>query len=203
MHALRVSTIRHSFWIVPILILLASVTLRAQQREPRNSVGVSYSSFRFRPHDQYLGGGVEYRYMHRSWVGFKVQASQFPEYQMDADSEAGYEMGQIDGSGLLGHRWGKVTLLGETGFGVMRSMVFAGYRSGGGNLYQERNYPDLLMGGLVDVSLARRWSITYEVRDNLIFIGPFQQIGTNSPLFFYAAHKLHVPEGSIGVAFHF
>ncbi len=145
------------------LALLNCLLARAQQKYLHNEIGVSYTSMRFQPHDQYLGAGVDYRYFFRSWIGVEAQAGDYPEYQQSVSPDVGYQIKQFDGCALVGHRWGKVSLLGEAGFGVIRPLSFGGYTSTGGGIYPTRNYPDFLMGGMVAVSLGRRWSITYEV----------------------------------------
>ncbi len=187
------------------LALLVCVAGRAQQKDLHNEIGVSYTSIRFEPHDQYFGAGIDYRYFLRSWVGFEAQASEFPEHQQAVDQVAANYVEQVNGCVLLGHRWGKVSLLGEGGYGVVFSNVFGGYSSSanGESLYPTRKFPDLVIGGIADVSLGRRWSLTYEVRDNLLSIGSYTELNLAPPNLPYPAEKLNIPEGRIGVAFHF
>jgi roadblock/LC7 domain-containing protein len=185
-----------------LFVLLASVTLPAQQPEYKSSIGISYTSLRFLPENQYLGAGIDYRYMVRPWVGVEVQASKFPQSQYITDAMVGRPVEQFDASVLIGHRWSRVGLFGEGGFGVLRPQVFSGFNNQGVEEFDTRYFPDLLLGGLLDVPVGRRWSLTYEVRDNLAFIGHYTQTIGQIP-YTTTAGQCNMPEGRIGVAFHF
>jgi hypothetical protein len=168
----------------------------AQEPYFKSSVGVSYASLRFEPQEQYIGYGVDYRYMVRPWLGAQVQASVFPWWQstVNNDDASGGSIGQLSASALVGHRWGRFGLYGEPGIGYLRSRVLQA-RQGGGWAFQ--NYLDIQMGGLLDISVARRWSLTYEVRDNLALVRePMRLWG-------WPEGSLNVVEGRAGLAFHF
>jgi hypothetical protein len=175
-------------------ISLAACTAVAQQPDFKASVGVSYTTLRGDPGEQYIGYGVDFRFMVRPWLGVQAQASVFPYWQtaFSNDSRLGRSTGQLDASALLGHRWGRVGLFGEGGLGYLRSNVL---ESAAGWSFED--YMDVQMGGLLDVFVARRWSLTYEVRDNLVLLhAPVQISG------WYPA-SLNSPEGRAGLTFHF
>ena len=180
-----------------------AASLAAQTPEYKSSIGVSYSTLRFQPQEQYFGVGLDYRYMFRRSIGVQAEWSEAPERQVNYDARSGGYVTQGNVSALLGHRWGRVGLFGEAGFGWLGTTVLAGSNAQGTTIdYAVRNYPDLLLGGVLDVAVGRHWSLTYEVRDNLVFIGPYTQ--TSPPYTFVTtASQLNMPEGRVGVAFHF
>jgi hypothetical protein len=171
--------------------LVVSRPVAGQEPYFKSSVGLSYTSLRADAGDQYLGFGVEYRYMPRPWLGLQAQASQFPYWQTSITSSQplGRAIGQASLSVLTGHRWGRFGLYAENGIGYLRPAVL-----GFGPIpWTFQNYLDVQMGGLLDVSLGRRWSLTYEVRDNLALMREKEMLQSS----------LNIPEGRVGVAFHF
>ena len=178
-----------------------SLPVRAQDSPLRQSVGVAYASHRSTLHDQYLGAGIEYHYLFRDTVGLQIQASRYPQYEYVMDGVTGGPVDQLSGSALAGHRWGRYGLFAECGFGSYRTTVFAGADQRG-SLVQLRVYPDLLLGGVLDIAVSQRWSLTYEVRDNLLFVPAYSQFGLGFPSDI-PFRQQNYPEGRLGVAFHF
>ena len=143
--------------------------------------------------------------MHRTWIGTQFQVTDFPQVQQVETTDFGGAMVQVDAVLLTGHRWGKISLLQETGFGVLRNHVFVGSSPQFQPSYAVRNYPELLLGGFVDVAVARRWSLTFEIRDNMIFVGPGAYSLPFPPYTLTAPSQItNGPEGRApGFAFHF
>lgn len=183
------------------VLLLFALTGYAQQPRLKNSIGISYTTLRNVPHDQYIGAGVEYRFMFRKSLGLQLQASHYPQRQAESTSFSGGTITQAGATLLAGHTWGRVALLGEGGFGVFAQSAFTGVDQNGA-IFKTRKFPDFQMGGMLEVSLNRHWSLTYQVRDNLLLIGSFAFNG--SPNYAVdAARQQNSPEGRGGVAFHF
>jgi hypothetical protein len=201
---------RFCYWsiIVIAFLTIGNSPTSAQDKVFKNSVSISYTTLRFLPYEQYIGAGVEYRFMPKPWIGVQAQIGKFPQRQALEDDSSGGPMVQEDASVLVGHRWGKVGIYAEGGGGVLRADIFEGIslQQGAPNYnvptYDVRHYPDVIMGGLVDVSVGRRWSLTFNVRDNMTFLGQYTGISFYGP-----SHALvgtvNAPEGRAGVAFHF
>jgi len=179
------------------LALLFSQPALAQEKELKNSIDFSYDSMRQQHYDQYLGVGFDYRHMVRPWLGFQAQINLYPNFQQTSNALGGNPAVGIDGMTLIGHRWGKISLFGEAGAGDFVSFVTE-TNTQMVTANPARNYPDLIMGGLLDVSLGKRWSLTYEARDNLVFVSAFTGFEYVQP-----GGTLNIPEGRIGVAHHF
>jgi len=179
--------------------------LAAQETTLHNSFSVAYTTLKFDYREQYIGAGLEYRFMLKPWLGAQVEASKFPQAQAEHDAISGGSILQCNGSVVAGHRWGKVGVYGEGGYGYLHTNIFKGGNIEGGQLqefYSVRNYPDILLGTLIDVSVDRRWSLTFDARDNLTFISTYTSIGLFGPLYNPAIIE-NAPEGRAGVAFHF
>lgn len=195
-----------------VLTVSFTVGLHAQGRDFKNSVALSYSALGFSPNtsargvEEYLGAGVEYRFMPKPWLGLQAQATKYPQTQALRDPISGGTVLLTNVDLLAGHRWKRVGVFGEVGAGRFHTGVFKGFNTQGGQLnvfFTTRNYPDLQTGGLVEVWLARRLSVTFEVRDNLLFIGPYEEVGPPDNLYPLPARTINAVEGRSGVAFHF
>ncbi len=196
----------HFGWLVGVTIALATVlghSAFGQDKIFKNSVSISYTNLRFLPYNQYIGAGIEYRFMAKPWVGAQVQISKFPQTQSFENNVSGGPMVQEDASILIGHRWRKVGIYAEGGAGVLRADVFKGISLPQETLFFDvRYYRDIILGGLVDVPVGRRWSLTFNVRDNMTYLGPYTGIGPYGPTQAFVG-TVNAPEGRAGVAFHF
>jgi hypothetical protein len=176
-------------WAWVVGIALCSPMIGAQ--EFRSSVGVSWTTLRFEPGAAYVGYGVDYRFMVRDWVGVEAEAGVDPAWQTQTSSDLdGRSLGQASGAVLVGHRWGRFGVYGVGGFGVLSESTLY-YPPG----WKTFNFADLVMGGLLDVAVARRWSLTYEVRDNLAFTG---SNGFNSNV-----KQMNLADNRVGMEYHF
>ncbi len=171
-----------------------------QGKDLKSAIEVDFDTLRFQPNVQYLGTGIGYRYMVRTWWGVQAQASVLPVNQSFHSSDNGGGIDQFGGEILLGHRWRKLALYSEAGVTDFRPQVFA---SALFPYYAFRNFPDFVFGGLLDIPVSRRWSLTYEVRDNFLFIGDFTEHGLPANIGFIPGYKRQVPQGKVGLAFHF
>jgi hypothetical protein len=200
---------------------------QAGGRPFKNSIGVAYTSLNWSPLQQYgygnqligsyagqqwLGAALEYRYMPRSWGGVQLEGGYSPQSQSYTTSISGGQVLQTDVCALLGHRWGKIGIYGEGGVGAFRTRVLSGATLQGLPIRAWRDYPDVLTGGMVDISLSRRLSASFTARDNLLFIGPFSFVGPmtgNSGVQTYGPFPPSKPftdnllEIRAGFAFHF
>ncbi len=194
--------------LTAVLLLGAAICCQgsAQTKPLRNAVGISYTTMRFLPMEQYIGAGLEYRFMAKPWLGVQVQIGKFPQLQAWEDGHSGGAIVQENASILAGHRWGKIGLYGEGGAGILRTNVYKGISASSSSsspfTYDVRHYPDVVMGGLLDISVGRRWSLTFNVRDNLTVIGPYSQIYFGDT-FQITSGTVNAPEGRTGIAFHF
>ena len=187
--------------VVVAMTTLAFHPLFSQQLQHKNAIEVDFDSVRYKPHVQNLGGGIGYRRLIGDWIGVQVQASELPETQFFHDADSGGSIAQFSGSLLIGHAWKKVSLYGEAGYGTIYTNVLGGVNSQGSFL-RGRTYQEVLLGGLLDIPVGRRISLTYEVRDNLLFIPDFTQAGFGTTGLVVGG-SAHAPQGKIGVAFHF
>jgi hypothetical protein len=175
--------------------------LRAQNVNLRNELGASYFSEHFGAHDDYVGWGVDYRFNATKHFAAEAQIAYSPQYQVSYSADRAYDTGLGDIAFLAGNRWKNVRVSAECGLGLTRTQVYGGLVSG--ETYAPyRHYVTALFGALVEVYLSHRWSISYEGRDDLTFVPPFQLQGIvgNSQ---YPRETLNIPEGRVGVSFHF
>ena len=166
-------------YILKMAVLLAaavllSCSLFAQGTPPGDSVGVAFTTMRYIYENQYVGVGLDYTHLHHRWIGARVDADLYPERQLTLSDIGGLPIIQLTGAALIGHAWGRFGLHGEAGVGGMFPQVFTG-NSGGHSVYAWRALPSFVSGGIFRVAVSKRWSIDYEVRDSLTFVGPYNE----------------------------
>lgn len=170
-------------------------SLSAQTTLPGNSIGADFTTMRYLQHNQYVGAGFDYRYLHHGWIGFQAEATEFPQSQLTESVASGYKIGTFNGAVLCGHRWGRAALYGEAGYGYLQVGVITENGSSGKGT---RTLPDFIVGGLLEVALSHRLSLTYEVRDNRAYSAAVPLFNGESN-----AVTLNGVEARMGVAFHF
>lgn len=190
-------------WVGVSAYALAPAYSQTQQnRIPRSSVSAgicTLSEYSDGPHPvQTIGYGFAYRFQWRTWLGAAFETATYPESHAYFGDVTAY--GEQEGAALLlsGHRFGKLELLGEAGYGIQRTFVDDSTQVQ--QITVTRYYPEWLIGGRAAVRLTPRWGLEYEVRDNITHNGAFTD---NLFQVVNPAHTANNFHARFGVSFYF